>query len=75
MFDVLLTKISPRFSDRDVTRAMNSSGSPIPVRTRLAVTLRWLAGGSYLDLCFAWGIAVSMFYHMDGILWPTLVVR
>jgi len=37
VFDVLLTKISPRFSDRDVTRAMNSSGSPIPVRTRLLV--------------------------------------
>jgi hypothetical protein len=34
--------------------------------------LRWLIGGSYLDICFAWGIGHSTFYHHDGILWPTL---
>ena len=39
---------------------------------RLAVTLRWLAGALYLDLCFAWGIATSTFYHPEGVLWPTL---
>jgi hypothetical protein len=29
-------------------------------------------GGSYLDLCFAWGVATSTFYHPDGVLWPTI---
>ena len=30
--------------------------------TRLAVTLRWLAGGSYLDICFAFGISTGTFF-------------
>ncbi len=38
----------------------------------LAVTLRWLAGASYLDLCLAWGISCSTFYHPKGVLWPML---
>ena len=53
-------------------KACNSSGVPITSRTRLAVTLRWLAGGSYLDLCFAWGIGLSTFFSENGVLWPTL---
>ena len=52
--------------------AVLSSGSSISVRTRLAVTLRWLAGGSYLDICFGWGIASSTFYSDRGALWPTI---
>lgn len=36
------------------------------------VTLRWLAGGSYLDICFGWGIASSTFYSDRGALWPTI---
>lgn len=51
---------------------MNSSGSPISIITRLAVTLRWLAGGSYLNLCFAWGNSSSTFYHEHGVLWLTI---
>ena len=47
---------------RDETMAKRSSGSAITTRTRLAVTLRWLAGGSHLDLCFAWGISKSSFF-------------
>ncbi len=53
-------------------KACNSSGAPIVLVTRWAVTLRWLAGGSYLDLCFAWGVATSTFYHPDGVLWRTI---
>jgi hypothetical protein len=34
-------------------KAFNSSSGPISLRTKLAVSLRWLAGGSYLDLYFA----------------------
>jgi hypothetical protein len=37
----------------------------------LAVTLRWLAGGSYLDICFAFGVSTGSFYRSDGILWGT----
>jgi hypothetical protein len=40
--------------------------------TKLAVTMRWLAGGSYLDICFAFGIAVGTFYKSDGVLWGTM---
>jgi len=57
---------------RNEAKAENSSGAPIVLKTRLAVTLRWLAGASYLDLCFAWGVATSTFYHADGVLWPTI---
>ena len=55
------------FLRRDEMKATASSGSPISTRTRLAVTLRWLAGGSHIDLCFAWGIAHSTFYSERGI--------
>jgi hypothetical protein len=72
MFDMLIASISPYFRNLNVTRARNSSGSPISITTRLGVTLRWLAGGSYLDLCFAWGISASTFYHENGVLWPTV---
>jgi hypothetical protein len=69
-----LNRIRPFFANVNVTRAINSSGSPILLVTRLAVALRWLAGGSYLDLCFAWGVASSTFYHENGVLWLTLEV-
>lgn len=47
-------------------------GSSISVEIRLAVTLRWLAGGSHLDICFAYGISVSSFFSERGVLWKTL---
>jgi hypothetical protein len=31
-----------------------------------------MAGGSYLDLCFAFGISPSTFFYAEGVLWPTL---
>ena len=34
-----------------------SSGSPVTMKTRVAVTLRWLAGGNYWDICGLFGIA------------------
>jgi hypothetical protein len=71
-FDEVLERIEPYIKCRNEVKAINSSGAPIVLKTRLAVTLRWLAGGSYLDLCFAWGVGTSTFYHPDGVLWPTL---
>ncbi|CAM9862043.1 unnamed protein product, partial [Ectocarpus fasciculatus] len=70
-FEDLEELVTPHL-ERDSSMAERSSGSPIPVRTRLAATLRWLAGGSYIDICFAWGLAHSTFYSDRGVLWPTI---
>lgn len=71
-FESVLDRISSFIKLPNEVKGTNSSGSVIPLKTRLAVTLRWLAGGSYLDLCFSWGISSSTFYHSSGVLWPTL---
>lgn len=44
----------------------------ISPKTKLACTLRFLAGGSYLDICFAFGVSTSIFYKENGVLWPTM---
>ena len=54
-FDELLDNVDPIIR-RNEQQAVNSSGSPISTKTRLAVTLRWLAGGQHIDLIFAWGL-------------------
>jgi hypothetical protein len=46
-----------------------SSGSAISPRTRLYATLRWLAGGSYLDICMSFGVAYRSFFADGGVLW------
>jgi len=71
-FDEIVGRITPFFRQRNERKACNSSGSAITVRTRVAVTLRWLAGASYLELCFAWGVSSSTFYSRCGVLWPTI---
>lgn len=58
--------------ERSAVKAQNSSGSAISARVRLAATLRSLAGGLYLDIPFAFGIAGSVFFNEDGVLWPTV---
>ena len=40
--------------------------------TKLACSLRWMAGGSYLDICFEFGVAIGSFYADGGVLWGTL---
>jgi len=70
-FEELVTKLTP-ILQKNLVYATNSSGSSISINTRLAVTLRWLAGGSYIDLCFAWGIGHSTFFSDRGVLWPTI---
>jgi len=71
-FEDILDQVAPHIKVPNEVKACNSSGGSISLKTKLAVSLRWLAGGSYLDLCFAWGIALSTFYHPNGVLWPTL---
>lgn len=74
-FSELLSLIEPFMHDADEVMAKRSSGTAISKRTKLYATLRYLAGGSYLDICFAWGLAKSTFYSTcpeKGVLWPTL---
>jgi hypothetical protein len=71
-FDGIVGKIAAFMKDRCEKKAQNTSGSVISIRTRLAVTLRWLVGASYLDLCFSWGISTSSFFSRRGVLWPTI---
>jgi hypothetical protein len=55
-----------------VQNAINSSGSIIGTKTRLMCTLRWLAGGSYIDICFAYGVSKTAFFQNHGVLWGTM---
>lgn len=70
-FDWLVSELTPLLQ-RDEKKAVAATGSSISVGTRIAVSLRWLAGGSYLDLCFGWGIGHSTFYSCNGVLWPVI---
>ena len=71
-FNRLVDMVSERERVRNKTQAINSSGSEISTLTRVAIVLRWLGGGSYLDICFAFGVAPGSFYHEDGVLWGTM---
>lgn len=71
-FCVLEEKLSDVWDGVNERQAINSSGSPICLRTRLACTLRWLAGGSYIDICFEFGVSPGSFYHDGGVLWGTI---
>jgi hypothetical protein len=57
-FDRLLAEISDKLEASNVQKAINSSGSTILPATCLAMALRFLAGGSYVDICFTHGVAV-----------------
>ena len=55
-FRSLLETISPQIT-RNAEKASNSSGSPIHPSIRLAIALRFLSGGSYLDLAFGFDVS------------------
>jgi hypothetical protein len=65
-FDAHVILLKDHMRPRNEQKAINSSGSAISFKTRLAVSLRWLAGGSYLDICFAFAISYTSFYEKDG---------
>ncbi len=58
-FDQLLATILPdlQLSDKGMKMAILSSGSAIDPIIKLAITLRLLAGGSYLDIAFGYCVA------------------
>ena len=58
---------------QDSAKAMNSSGSPVTPLIKLAATIRWLAGGMYIDICAVFGLSQTTFFHpLRGPLWPTI---
>ena len=65
-FYFLLTKITPYTSSHGSLRNnLYYHSTDINPKTKLAINLRWLAGGSYLDISLGYGT----FYVSDGILW------
>jgi hypothetical protein len=56
---------------KDPVQASRSSGEPIYPVLRLAMALRWLAGGSYIDICVLYGVSPEGFYTS---LWLVLAV-
>jgi hypothetical protein len=70
-FDALLEKVSDLLVGEE-EYGVYSSGSPITPKTKLAVALRWLAGGSFIDICFEFGIGFGGFFQDGGVLWGTL---
>lgn len=73
-FEKLLSKISKRIESSIRNKAVASSGSVVTARTKLFCTLRWLAGGNYLDICHLFGVGKGTFFvdNRYGILWPTI---
>ena len=59
-FAYLVETLSPRI-DKNFFQAERAGGYISP-QLRVAMTIRWLAGGSYLDLKVNWGVATSTFY-------------
>lgn len=71
-FDILCNAIAIDLSV-DILQACRSSGSEISVKTRLACTLRYLAGGSHLDIAALFGVSARNFFNVkSGVLWPTV---
>jgi DDE superfamily endonuclease len=68
----LLLKIKMDLQPKASLRQRLHFDREITAKTKLAITLRWLAGGSYLDIYFAFGVAISTFFKSDGILWGTI---
>lgn len=68
LHELIKTDISPRSPQN----AINSSGSPISSVAKLAATLRFLAGGSYLDICALFGLDPNNYFSKHYVLWPTI---
>ena len=62
-FSLLLSYLRPHIF-RNEQKAKCSSTGAIQPALRLGVTLRMLAGGSYLDQMMFWGIGCSMTFEV-----------
>jgi phosphoribosylformylglycinamidine (FGAM) synthase-like amidotransferase family enzyme len=49
---------------RTTRNAYGCGAVRVPVESRLSMTLRYLAGGSYLDVAIAHHVSISTFYYV-----------
>ncbi len=71
-FYILLHRVEDDLR-KDQFKAINSSGSLVTPLIKLAATVRWLAGGMYIDICGLYGLSQTSFFHpLRGPLWPTI---
>ena len=70
-FDDVLSRVSPPAKQVAfrAARARKSTGGFVPYSLRLSMALRYMAGGSALDIMYLHGVGRSTFY---ACLWPTL---
>jgi hypothetical protein len=74
-FEKLYRTLEPLLYTPNAAMVRRSSGSIISKKNKLYCTLRWLAGGSYLDICIAYGVSRSSFFstsYKSGIVWPVI---
>ncbi len=74
-FEKLYNTLEPLLYAPNEAMAQRSSGSTVSKKTKLYCTLRWLAGGSNLDICLAYGVSWSSFFstsYKSGIVWPVI---
>jgi hypothetical protein len=69
-FEKLYRTLEPLLYTPNAAMARRSSGSIVLKNSKLYCTLRWLAGGSYLNICIAYGVSQSSF--RSGIVWPVI---
>lgn len=65
-FESLLQQVAPLLEPNDEGRRMAaiSAGSFVPAKIMLAVTLRLLSGGSYLDIAFGYNVAETFVFKI-----------
>ena len=62
-FDALVDILKPHLAFDEEGGKRSTLAGPIPVELRVAATLRYLAGASYLDVFHILGIGISSFYE------------
>ena len=62
-FDQLVSILKPFLQVDEGQAGRSTDAGSISVQLRVALTLRFLAGGSYLDLFHLFGIGISTFYQ------------
>ena len=63
LFNEILLKILPAIKSKE-SMARSHLNGPVAAELKLSMTLRWLAGGSYLDIYQMHGVSYSQFPHL-----------
>jgi hypothetical protein len=69
LFDSLLSSVRDELTTVNTDQAERSSSGPVLPEIRLSMTLRWLAGGSFLDIMRLHKVSKTEFYQS---LWRTI---